>query len=370
MKDKSDTELVLTLKNDSRIQIDGLDKPERIEGSPWDGGLITETGNTKPGFWAEHVRPCFSDTARTVMVNDKKNGIDSIQLGFCLLDGVPEGRNHYYDLALRACDGVIPETEAGVGQFKDNGIWAYYHWFSSDVLPQDEIEEAKQDLDERTFKQEYQGEFVSFDGALYYNFSQKNVSDVLAQYNPEKPIYLSCDFNKSPLCWGIGQKDGNVARVVDEIAIQYNAKTQQAAEMFCERYALAQNRLVYLTGDASGKIETTHDYSTDYMIIEQVLKENRFNVRYEVPSYNPSINNRVNLVCSLLKSVTGQVRCFINPKCTMLINDLDRNVGDGKGGKDKSDPQQTHASDWFDYMMVCMFESDMWGYETGQSRIM
>jgi len=363
------SDLKVRLLNGSTIQVEGLDRPERLEGSPWDYGLITETGNTKPGFWENHIRPVFSDTARKVYVDDKKNNIEYIQLGACLLDGVPEGRNHYYDYALRACGGVIPQTEPGKGQFKESGPWAYYHWFSSDVLSMDEIEEARRDLDERTFAQEYEGQFVSYEGQLYYNFSRENVNDKVAYYNSQEPLYLSCDFNKSPLCFGIVQKRGKNIVVVDEITIQYNAKTQQAAEMFCERYKNAENRLVYLTGDASGKVETTRDYTTDYIIIEDILKRNGFQVRLAVPSFNPNVNNRVNLVCSLLKSVTGEIRCFINSKCTFLINDLERNVGDGKGGKDKSDPQQTHASDWFDYVVSYIYDNEFYKKTSGQARI-
>jgi len=367
---ENNTEMTITLYNDTKIMVSGLDKPERLEGSPWDYGLITETGNTKKDFWAEHIRPCFSDTARVVNVNDKKNGIDNIQLGACIFDGVPEGRNHYYDFALRACDGLIPQTEPLIGQFKDNDYWVYYHWFSSDVLDIAEIEDARKDMDERTFKQEYEGQFVSYEGTLYYNFSTKNISDEMAYYNSQEPIYLSCDFNKSPLVWEVGQKRNQKACVIDEISISYNAKTQLAAEEFCKRYKKKDaNNLVYLTGDASGNIESTKDYTTDYLIIEQVLKQNGFNVRMEVPSFNPSVNNRINLTCSLFQSLTGEVRCFIHSQCKRLIADLNRNIGDGKGGKDKSDPQQTHASDAFDYMIVNMFDSDLWGTQYGQAKV-
>jgi hypothetical protein len=360
---------MITLVNGSQLFVVGLDKPERIEGSPWDYGLVTETGNTKHDFWDEHLRPCFSDTARIVQIHDTTNGIESIQLGGCIFDGVPEGRNHYYDMALKACNSVLPKTQPLVGAFAENGEWAYYHWFSSDVLKEQEIIEARQTLDERTFRQEYEGEFVSYEGTLYYNFSQENINDSIAQVNADLPLYLSCDFNKSPLCWGIGQKRGRLAVVCDEIVIPYNAKTQQAAEQFCQRYKNHRNKLVYLTGDASGKIEGTHDFTTDYMIIEDILKRNGFQVIMQVPLANPSINNRINLVCSLFKSVTGETRCFISAKCLYLQNDLNRNVGDGKGGKDKSDPQQTHSSDWLDYMICAMFDGDLWGGKTGQARI-
>ena len=40
----------------------------------------------------------------------------------------------------------------------------------------DEIEQAKQDLDLRTFQQEYEATFVNYSGMIYYNFSRdKNI---------------------------------------------------------------------------------------------------------------------------------------------------------------------------------------------------
>lgn len=363
------TSLIITLQNDSKIFLFGLDKPQRMEGSPWDYGLITETGNTKPDFWHQHIEPCFSDTVRKVRIDDKTNGIDFIQLGGCLFDGVPEGRNHYYNMALYACNGVIPRTQPLIGGYAENDEWAYYHWFSADVLSAKEIQSKRESMDERTFRQEYEGEFVSYEGTLYYNFSQANINDGMTKVNPDLPLYLSCDFNKTPLCWGVGQKRGRSAIVCDEIVIPYNGLTERAAVQFCERYKGNNNKLVYLTGDASGNITNTRDFSTDYLIIEQALKQNKFQVVFRVPDANPSINNRINLVCSLFKSLTGEIRCFINSKCVYLQNDLNRNVSDGHGGKDKSDPQQTHSSDWLDYMLCAMYEGDMWGQKVGQARI-
>jgi len=329
---KSDYIIFTEYKNvKSEIHIVGLDRPERIEGSPWNGGVIDEYGNVKPNAWVENVFPALGDRD-----------------GWCWRIGVPEGRNHYYTDALDACGGVMPKTQAGtgaVGYNKNDPTAGFYTWFSADILTEAQIEVYRRKMDERTFKQEMEGEFLSYAGVLYYTFSESNISAEIAYYNHQEPIILSCDFNKSPLSWGVMQRRNNKAIVCDEINIQVNAKTQHAAEMFAEKYRNSDNKLVYLTGDASGNVETTHDHSTDYMIIEDVLQRNGFNVRWEVPKSNPNINNR-------------------------LINDLYKNVSDNKGGKDKSDPQQTHASDWFDYGITWMFDNEMWGTKTGQSRIM
>jgi len=343
-KTPSESDLAVFLRNGSEIHVEGLDKAERIEGQPWNGCHITEFPNIKPDAWPAHIRPVLSDT-----------------LGFAILDGVPEGRNHFYDLALIACNGIIPETKPYDGAFAENGEWCYYHWFSSDVLLPSEIEEARRNYDERTFRQEYEGQFLSYSGLLYYNFDRvRNVKNNRAKYDPRKPIYLSTDFNKSPMVWIVGQLEGRYGLIIDEIEVTYNAKTQQAAQMFCERYAGHENRTIYITGDASGDHESIRDFTTDYVIIEDVLRAHRWRTLFDVPNANPNVNNRVNLVCSLLCTLTGESRLFLNDQCTRTLNDLERNTSDGKGGKDKSDSYQTHGSDCLDYLTWKWFSSEFY----------
>jgi len=117
-KPPNNTELYVTLHNGSEIHVIGLDRPERVEGQVWHGCHITEMGNIKDGAWEENIRPVLSDTK-----------------GFAILDGVPEGRNHYYDKALYASGGALPTTLPIKGAFAENPEdreWAYFTWFSAD----------------------------------------------------------------------------------------------------------------------------------------------------------------------------------------------------------------------------------------------
>ena len=159
-----ETELCITLINGATIWVIGMDKPERFEGQPWDGGVLDEYANMKPHAWTEHVRPALSD-----------------RLGWCDFIGVPEGRNHYYDLWLTA-------------QARDD--WGAFTWFSADILPPEEIEAARRDLDELTFAQEYEASFVNFVGRAYYSFGDHNTAR--RDYNPRAPLILCLDFNVEP----------------------------------------------------------------------------------------------------------------------------------------------------------------------------
>ncbi len=346
-KQPSETELtVYTSLGDiqSEITVIGLDKPERIEGSPWNGGILDEYGNMKKGAFDENVYPALADRE-----------------GWAWLIGVPEGRNHYYDKALYAAGGVLPKILPNTGGMVEieNSEWGYFHWFSSDILPAKMIESARDTLDERTYKQEYEGEFVSYGGQLYYAYSNDVIDDLIARRNINNDIILSCDFNKSPMAWVVGQTDeihtarGTRTRlkIVDDVTVANNAKTQSSALLFIDKFKDQINKTVLITGDASNNFESHRDFTTDYMILKQTLEAHGWRVKVNVPTHNANINNRVNVANSLFE----HKRCIINSKCTQLKLDLERNESDNKGGKDKSDPNQTHASDAFDYLVWLLF---------------
>ena len=335
----SETELIVFLQNGTEIHVVGLENAERIEGQPWDGAIITEFANLKPDIWGENIQPMFADTG-----------------GWAILEGVAEGRNHYYKHALYSCGGAIPETIPGVGAIginPEDPLWGFYTWHSADVLPESEIIQARRVLDPRTFAQEYEGSFESYEGQLYYCFSRENVSEELTRRDYNEVLNLSCDFNKNPMVWEISQnfeyKGYKSKKIIKELAIPYNAKTPAMIRLFLDYFGDHSNKTVKLRGDASGKPEGHLDHTTDYVMIRDKLRSAGFRVIMQVPDANPSVNNRTNIVNSLLKSDTDKIRLFISPKCLYLIDDLEQNESDDKGKKDKSDTERTHASDCTDY---------------------
>jgi hypothetical protein len=153
----SESDLTLKLINDSEITVLGMDKPARIEGSPWDGGILDEYGNMKEGAWGENVRPALAD-----------------RNGWCDLIGVPEGRNHYYEMNEKA----LAET-ALRGSLAEFGAFT---WHSADILPAAEIEAAKRDLHPKVYQQEYEGSFVDFSGVALFEIDKFLVSDAPVEY--------------------------------------------------------------------------------------------------------------------------------------------------------------------------------------------
>ena len=189
------------LRNGTQIHIMSLDKADRIEGSPWNGGIITEAASLKPKIWKENIRPVFTDTD-----------------GWCILEGVPEGRNWFFDLALRASGGAMAEVKTGIGvraQSKDLPKWVFYAWHSADTLGEEKDAELQEEYDERTYRQEFRAEFLAFGGLLYYQFDrERHVRPT--PIRKKEPIYLTCDFNKAPMVLLACQKVPRISTRTDK----------------------------------------------------------------------------------------------------------------------------------------------------------
>lgn len=344
-KPPNESNLILTGKNGAALHLVGLDKPERIEGIPWDHGVIDEIGNVKPHAWQENIRPALSD---------RRGGCDFI--------GVPEGRNHYYDLAKKAEHDLT-------------GDWGYYHWISADILSKEEIAAAKNDLDELVYKQEYEASFVNFAGLIYYNFDGDiHVGDYANLYDPERPLVLCFDFNVSPGVAVVLQELGadvfkipigkTVTTILAEIHIPKNSTTPRVCKKIIEDWQYHKgNVLCY--GDATGGAKGTAKVrGSDWDLIKEELRPyygTRLHVN--VPKSNPAERQRVNAVNSRLKTASEEVKMVIDKSCLNLIKDFEGvRVLEGSAGEiDKnSDPNLTHLSDSIGYYIHKEFPVFKW----------
>ena len=335
-KKPNESHLEIELINGAQIKVIGMDRPERIEGSPWDGFTLDEYGNMKRQTWTEHLRPALSD-----------------RMGWANFIGVPEGRNHYFDLWKMATSG--------------REGWDGFTWHSADILPPEEIEAAKMDLDELTYQQEYEGSFINFTGAAYYKFNdklhvQKNLSD---RYYDQGDLIICFDFNVSPgvalICQemyvltrdGIPLLDQVFTAVIGEVRITRNSNTPMVCRKIIKDWGGHTGR-VYCYGDATGGSSgSAKVMGSDWELIKQTLRPTFGNrLFFRVTTTNPPERDRVNAVNSRLQNTFGAVRTQVDPKCKWFIKDLEGvSVVDGGSGEldKKSNPELTHISDAFGY---------------------
>lgn len=323
----SETELKIRLLNGTEFKVIGMDKPERIEGRPWDGGVLDEYANMKKGVWAENVRPALAD-----------------RRGWAWLIGVPEGRNHYYDLVQRA---LLDNT----------GEWDVFSWKSADILSEEEIESARRDLDELTFAQEFEASFVTFAGRAYYKFDNKiHVSKL--KYDNHSPLIFTFDFNISPGTASILQEQllPNGLRgtgVIGEVHIPINSTTPAVCNKLIKDWGNHRG-VVKCYGDATGGSGgTAKVLGSDWDIIKNTLYP-VFKDRLEIKVLrsNPRERVRINAVNTRLMSASGDVKLMIDNCAINVVKDFDgvRVLTGGAGSIDKkADPKLSHLSDGIGY---------------------
>jgi len=338
-----ETELTINLVNGAKIMVIGMDKPERIEGKSLDGIILDEYGNMHPNVWPEHVRPMLSAPGRPP--------------GWAWFIGVPEGRNHYYDLF---CDASRTD-----GEWVN---WDTFKWHSADIMDPAEVAAARGTMDPLIFRQEYEAEFVSFEGLAYYQFnSAVNALESRApKVKTHLPLSILFDFNHSPGVAIIAQEqdcpewmkaedkplDDRMLMALDEIYIARGSNTLRVCEEIIERWGWYPSQ-VRLYGDASGGAKSSSGVAgSDWDLIDQAFKPNwGHQLSKRVPDANPRERSRVNSVNSRFSTYDGRIGALVNPRtCPRLVRDMEGVTLDGDGAivKDKKS-NLTHLSDAWGY---------------------
>lgn len=287
-KKPSESELIITLNNDATINVIGLDRPERFEGQVWDGGVVDEIGNIKPESWEENIRPAL----------DTYDPTRPDYLAWCWLIGVPEGMNHYYDLAEYARTANDPD-------------WKLYHWKSSDILPANVIASAKRQMSARQFRQEYEASFETATGRIYEDYGDANFTS--EEIQPHEQLCWYHDFNYTPMSSGVGVIRNNKVYLLDEIILT-SAISRQSALEFVDKYKAHKNKRVLVYGDPAGRAGEKHGHVSDYSEIQNVLRSNGWAFQQKVRRKAPSIKDRQNSVRAMIKTASDEVRLYVNPK--------------------------------------------------------
>lgn len=286
-KKPSESELTIFFPNGSQIQIIGFDKPQRFEGIPWTGGGIDEFADVKPGAWDLNISPAL-DTINPTRPDHR---------AWCWLFGVPDGLNHFYDIAEQA-------------KLEING-YRLFHWKSSEILPQDVIDAAKERLGLKQFKQEYEASFEAATGRIYEDYSEKNYTNETIREHEQ--LHWMHDQNYTPLSSAIGVIRDEKLFLLDEIVLT-SAISRQSAQEFIERYKNHKNKHVFIYGDPSGRNGEKHGHSSDYKEIEDVLRLNGWRYTRRVKKAHPAIKDRQNAVRARICNAKGERFLFVHPQ--------------------------------------------------------
>jgi len=208
--------------------------------------------------------------------------------------------------------------------------WKYFHWktIENPFIDPFEIEEAKKDLDERAFKQEYEAGWESFEGLAYYNFDEKLHLVPCRSINRQFPLEICMDFNVNPTTLLVTQNEEKL-RVKREYSLK-NSSTEKTVEAFCEDHKDYKSFPILIYGDAAGNNRHSGTGFADYYYVRQVLERHGFQHKSNLLSKNPPIIDRVMHLNGWLKNCYSVSRLEIDPSCKDLIRDLSSQETDGR----------------------------------------
>lgn len=280
----NETELSVRLRNHSKITLLGADDPDSLRGPGAHRIVYDEFAFQKKYVW-DVTRPMLSDTG-----------------GDALFISTPAGYNHFYDMYCAA------SVKKG---------WAAFQFTTLDGgnVPAEEIEEAKHDLDERMFRQEYMASFEMLAGRVYYAYDRIE-NACLTLDDGVSPLLVGMDFNVNPMTAAIAQRKADQLHFIDEIVLP-NGNTELMARELKTRYP---GRSIRVYPDPTGNARKTSAPvgQTDFTI----LRGAGFTVL--APQHPYPISDKYNTFNAALCNAAGERRTYINPvRCPSLGKGLD-----------------------------------------------
>jgi len=311
LSEVNNSDLTVTLRNNSRISLRGADNENSLRGIGLDFLVMDEFADISPTAWYEVLRPTLSDTQ-----------------GHALFCGTPRGFGNWgYDMYVKG---------------QSDKEWQSFKFTTLEGLqvPQEEIEQAQDDLDERTFQQEYMASFVNYAGMIYYNFDRNK--NIIEHYeNTYKTLHIGLDFNVDPMCAVVSIIENDIIYVIDEIQI-WSSNTNEMVEEIKSRY---KNKSIIYPDPSARQRKTSAGGLTDLAI----LKNAGFEVKTR--STAPLVRDRINSVNAKLKNAKGFNSMYILKSCKNVIKSIERQIyKEGTHIPDK-DSGYDHFNDALGYMV-------------------
>jgi len=283
VKKVNEQDLTLELVNGSEISLRGADNYDSLRGVGLNFIVMDEAADIDSEAWYEVLRPTLADTG-----------------GHALFLGTPKGMNWFKDLY---------DNHTRLSN------WMSFQFTTVDGgnVPEEEVAQAKIDMDARTFSQEFMATFENFSGIIAYAFGQHNIkaADAVA---PTETLILGTDFNVSPMSCTVMRRTRDGLHCIDEIVL-YSSNTNELIDEIRNRYP--RNPIQIFPDPAGVQRKTSANGNTDIKILENA----GFQVRYH--RQHPLVKDRINSANSLFfLRDDNTTRFYIDPKCKHTIKSL------------------------------------------------
>lgn len=290
----SESNMIITTTYGSELHVVGLDKPQRLEGVQWDGGVLDESSDQKPGVFDRSVYPALTHRD-----------------AWCWRIGVPKrngvGAKEYRKFCEDAAKGLVEDG-------------AFFAWPSKDILSAAQLKWAMEHMDPKDFREQFEASWETAGGMVFHCF-QREYNVRPCPYRPDKAIVVGSDFNVDPMCWVLAHAWPDRFEVFDELFVR-NCNTQMALTILAKKYASHRGGFQFY-GDATAGARRTSASKSDY---QQILADESFvklgrTIHY--PKANPRRSDRFAATNMMLCNAAQDRRLFVDPRCEHLIEDLE-----------------------------------------------
>lgn len=312
----NEAELKIRLKNNSTIYLKGADNPDSLRGVGLNFIVLDEFQDIDPRVWTEVLRPTLSDKG-----------------GKAMFLGTPRGV------------GSFSHEMFTMAQSTENwGAWTYTTLDGGNV-PEEEIEQAQRDMDQKTFEQEYLATFNTYSGVVYYNFDRQH--SLKSFVNPDvTELHIGQDFNVGKLASAIAIIENNTIYFVDELLLN-SSSTEDTCDELKRRYP--NSKIIMYPDPAGRQQKTSAGGRTDISILQNA------GFIVQVRKNHTPIRDRVNSVNAKLKNSRGERSLFVDPKCKNIINSLERMVYKPETNVISKDGVHDHMADAVGYLVDFLY---------------
>lgn len=327
----NNSSLIITTVFGSKLHIVGLDKPQRIEGDQWDGCVLDESCDLKPGVFHRNVLPALA--------------WHSSGNAWCWRIGVPKrtgpGAAEFREFFEEAISGKDPNS-------------AGFSWPSGDIIPAATLDYARNHLDAMDFAEQFDAQFQNAGGGIFSSFDKEcNCRPCI--YNPDMSIIVASDFNVTPMAWVFGHDYGNYVEWFDELWLR-DCTTPKALSTTYDRYRQHRGGFVFY-GDATSRSRTTKTAETDYLHILAHEGFRQLGREVNYPAKNPALKDRFAACNAMFCNANGHRRMFVDKlRCPRLIKDLEqRTYKEGTCEPDDADMERGHITDAMGYAIHMLY---------------
>ena len=204
--------------------------------------------------------------------------------------------------------------------------WSVHSWYTIDnpYIDREEIEAARRELDEFSYRQEFEASWETFSTLCYYSYSDEVHKKPQPHPNFDLPLKACFDLSVDPTTLLVSQYDpkARINRFLKEYSIN-NSSTEDTVGLFCKDFDNHKKKIdLRIRGDASGRARSSTTGRSDYEYVHQVLTKSGYRYTHEVPASNPAIVDRLKYFNGWMKPVVGPHRVEVDPSCKELIKDL------------------------------------------------